>query len=94
MVVLDNIAPGNKDYIEHEWLIDFFTRTDLRLESATPIRFGRRWMTYLIRYGLVPTQLFRRIAAREIELAGRIEPERIRGSYMNVVYVFRRPAQV
>jgi hypothetical protein len=50
-------------------------------------------MTYCIRYGLVPPRLFGRIADREIAMAGRIEPAKIRGSYMNVIYVFRRPAE-
>lgn len=91
LVVLDNIAPGNSDYVEHEWIVQHFARAGLYLESATPIRFGRRLMTYCIRYGIVPRGLFRRIAAREIVQAGRITPSQIRGSYMNVVYVFRRP---
>lgn len=91
LIVLDNISPGKIEYVEHDWIIEHFTNLGLKLDSITPIRFGRRALTYLIQFGLVPRCLFPRIAEREIAKAAHVNLRRANSSYVNVIYVFRKP---
>ena len=91
LIVLDNIAPGNTKYVEHDWIINHFSDLGLQLESVTPIRFGRRLLTYLIQFGFIPKRFFPSIAAREISRAANANLNEVSSSYLNVVYVFRKP---
>ena len=89
VVVVDNIWKGNDRYIDEDWLLRSFRDEGLELESRTPIRAGRWWLLYMIRYGLVPESKFDAIAEHELQLRAR-QPKLSSWRYFNVLFQFRR----
>jgi hypothetical protein len=53
--------PNIKEYL------DVFKESKLECLQQYPIRNGRWWMLYLIRYGMIPKRWFRQIAHYELE---------------------------
>jgi SAM-dependent methyltransferase len=60
-------------------------KSDLECLQHYPIRNGRWWMLYLIRYGLIPRKYFPRVALRE--LSRREAGEKIPSSYKDCLFV-------
>jgi SAM-dependent methyltransferase len=92
LIVVDNIRSGRPDYFDEPTLVQFFESQGMEVTGRYPIRSGRWWVLYLIRYGFVPNSWHRRIA--EYELSRR---RHIRSfpswQYMNVMYHFRKTAK-
>lgn len=75
------LAPGGRLYLleqvsdraDRPWrgageVIDLCARAGLGLERKRPVRKGRWWLLYLIRYGVVPESLIDRAARYELRL--------------------------
>ncbi|MCZ6602176.1 MAG: class I SAM-dependent methyltransferase [Planctomycetota bacterium] len=60
----------------------------LVLERCRPVRKGRWWLLYLIRYGLVPAALLEKVARWELRLRER-EPSRI-SYYMDYLFELKK----
>lgn len=90
LVVVDNLWPGNPHFIPETRLVSIFEHQGLALERRVPLRAARWWMTYLIRYGLVPRCALPTVA--EYELARREKAQaQSRWQYFNVLFLFRKP---
>jgi SAM-dependent methyltransferase len=74
--------PDIKEYI------DVFKESKLECLQYYPIRKGRWWLLYLIRYGVIPKGLFRQIAFYELEKR-RKEKGFIR-SYKDFLFLLRK----
>ena len=90
LIILDNIKKNDRRFVGHDWIVDNYSKEGLILDSYTPIRFGRRITTYLLRYGLIPSCWVEAVAERELRVAKSVDIQKERFSYMNVVYVFRK----
>lgn len=88
LVVLDNIRPGHRDYVDEGWLIELFRKEGLQLKERRAIRSSRWLPIYAIRYGLVAPSRFARIA--EWELSRMAKAGAPRFGYHNVIFVFAR----
>ncbi len=72
-----------------EEYLQVFEKSNLECIQYYPIRKGRGWMLYLIRYGLVPKTWFSKIAIREIN-RNRERKDRI-SYYKDYLFLLRRP---
>jgi SAM-dependent methyltransferase len=88
LFIVDNIRAGHPDYLPEAQIIDLMAREDLHLLRRIPLRAGRWWMIYLIRYGLIPTKWFGRIADWELDRMAK-QSGSPRWQYWNVLYVFK-----
>lgn len=88
LVVVDNIRANHPDYFDEPELLDFFRQQGLKKTARYPIRAGRWWLLYFIRYGLVPAGWLPRIAAYELDRR-RKTTTFPHWQYMNVMYHFR-----
>lgn len=87
LVVVDNIWENHPDFIPETWILNTFQEEGFQLQKRIPIRAGRWWLLYLIRYGLIPRRWFDWIA--EYELRSRAKTVRNpRWRYFNVMYLF------
>jgi SAM-dependent methyltransferase len=75
--------PRVEDYLQG------FRGSDLECLKHYPIRNGRWWLLYLIRYGVIPKGLFSMIAKREIHLRRR-ESKAI-SYYQDYLFVLKNP---
>jgi SAM-dependent methyltransferase len=89
IVVIDNIREGHPDYLPETQIIDLFKAEGLCLEKRIPIRAGRWWPLYFIRYGLIPHSWFESIAEYELALRARNNKIPVR-QYYNVLYIFTK----
>ena len=88
LLVLENIQPGNSDFIEEEQLVKFFSERGMSLVSRHTIRRGRWIGMPFIRYGLVPDRLLRALA--RLELRYRVWSSSVsRRTYTNVLFTFK-----
>ena len=90
LVVVDNIRPGNKDFIPENELISMFESQGLVLNEAIPLRRSRWWIIYLIRYGLIPRKFLKKIANYELEKC-RYMNKRFKYQYLNIMFIFTKP---
>jgi SAM-dependent methyltransferase len=79
-----NVArPNTKEYL------DAFKESKLECLQYYPIREGRWWMLYLIRYGMIPKGWFHRIAVWEIK-KNRKKEDNI-SYYKDYLFLLKRP---
>ena len=83
----DNPKVGRPEAGEYQ---KAFEEAAIECLQSYPIRRGRWWLLYLIRYGLIPRSFFRKIAKHEIQRF-RIERERI-SYYRDYLFLLRRPS--
>jgi SAM-dependent methyltransferase len=91
LIVVDNIRSGHPDYFSEQELIQLFVQQGLDLTARFPIRAGRWWLLYLIRYGLISQRWLPRIAAYELAQR-RYTTSFPSWQYMNIMYIFCWPA--
>ena len=75
--------PSREEYLEA------FKESNLECLQYYPIRSGRWWMLYLIRYGMVPKRWFHRIALWEL-----MKNRKAKGNtsyYKDTLFLIRRP---
>lgn len=89
LALVDNIWPGNPEFVEEEWIRQTFDREGFYLVKRVPIRAGRWWMLYPIRYGLVSRAWLPKIAEYELRLRSGMSG-RERWRYTNVLFLFQR----
>ncbi|MDJ0749805.1 MAG: class I SAM-dependent methyltransferase [Woeseiaceae bacterium] len=89
VMVVDNVWKGNEKFVDENWLVELFRDEGLELKSRVPIRAGRWWLLYMIRYGLVPRSRFDAIADYELKLRAQ-QPNLSSWRYFNVLFNFRR----
>ena len=89
VIVVDNIWRGHDTFLDESWLMETFEKEGLELVSRVPIRAGRWWLLYMIRYGLIPRSRFDAIANYELKLRAR-QPKLSWWRYFNVLFHFRR----
>jgi SAM-dependent methyltransferase len=75
--------PNIKEYL------DAFKESNLECLQYYPIRNGRWWMLYLIRYGLVPQKWFSKIAVWEINKNRKKEDKIL--YYKDYLFLLKRP---
>ena len=87
--LVENIRAGHPDYVREEQLVGMLETQGFELRRHVPIRTGRRLMTYLIWFGLVPRRFFQSIALKELDTMQRrtVRPSR---QYYNVLFHFQR----
>ena len=88
-LVVENIRPGNSQYIEESRIIKMFDDQGLVLEKVHTVRRARWWVLYLIRYGLIPLSWLPGIADWELKSLSRIK-RHSRLMYYNKLFIFRR----
>ncbi len=89
LVIIDNLREGDARYLPGGWFDATFARDGLRPELRLPIRASRWPLIYLIRYGLIPTRWFERIARWELaRMSKRTQVPRM--SYYNYLFVYRK----
>jgi SAM-dependent methyltransferase len=89
LIVVDNIRVGHQAFMTEQQIVDLFAAEGLRLVKRIPIRAGRWWLIYLIRYGIVPERWFEAIA--EYELGKRVKSIGTpRWQYLNVLFIFAK----
>jgi SAM-dependent methyltransferase len=71
-----------------EEYLQAFKESKLECLQHYPIRNGRRWLLYLIRYGFIPRKLFSGIAKKEI-LHCR-EDEKVPSYYQDYLFILKR----
>ncbi len=89
LVVVDNIRDGHPAYVPEADLVRRFEAEGLRLERRIPLRAGRWWVVYLIRYGFIPARWLERLADYELQKRQH-QTRRPRWQYLNVMFVFRK----
>jgi hypothetical protein len=89
LALIDNIWPGNPEFVDEKWIQETFDREGFKLVKRVPIRAGRWWMLYLIRYGFVSISWLPRIADYELRLRS-VTSGRDRWRYTNVLFLFQR----
>jgi SAM-dependent methyltransferase len=89
LIVVENVRPNHSDYVPEPMMIEIFESEGLRLRERIPIRAGRWWLTYLIRYGMIPETWFGRIAEYELQRC-RSYKGKPTWQYMNVMFIFER----
>lgn len=87
--VVDNLRAQDPAYLSETDIVQIMHGEGLQWVTRIPLRAGRWWITYLIRYGLIPRSWFARIAQWELQ---RMAQQR--GipcwQYWNVLYVFEK----
>lgn len=91
VAVVDNVRVNHPDFLKEEDITKIMENEGLRLDQVIPIRAGRWWMIYLIRYGFVPESWLERIADYELKLREKSH-KRYRWQYLNIVFLFRKAA--
>lgn len=88
VIILEKIVAKSGDiYFSPGDLIEVFNKGGFNCVSRRAIRKGHRFITYLIRYGLVRSESsLRMIAEREIERCRKVDCPS--GDYYNYVFVF------
>ncbi len=86
---IDNIRADHADYVAHEKILSMMAAQGLSLVRHQPIRAGRWWLLYAIRYGLVPNFLFSRIAEYEVRVRAE-QKQWSRSSYRNELFIFQK----
>ncbi len=89
VVVVDNLRIGHPAYISESQFAALFAEESCRLERRVAIRAARWWMIYAIRYGLVPTRYFDRIADWELDRMSERKGSP-RFQYYNVLFLFKK----
>lgn len=89
LFVVDNIRADHPDFLTEKQIVDLMAREGLQLLRRIPLRAGRWWMIYLIRYGLIPTAWFDRIADWELDRMAK-RSRAPRWQYWNVLYIFQK----
>ncbi len=90
LVIVENIR-GRSDYFQREKLLALMNEKGYILQRETPIRFGRWWLLYLIRYGFVPENWLPRIAVYELKRARQWRGFLPPWQYLNFLFVFKPP---
>ncbi len=88
LVVVDNIRDNDNRYVKEDELVQKFRRQKFELIDTVPIRQGRWWLLYCIRYGLVPRSLFPHIA--KYELKKRKNQKNPKYTYVNKIFLFQK----
>jgi SAM-dependent methyltransferase len=89
VVLVDNIRAKHPDFLSEEAIRGLMQHEGLRLVERVPLRAGRWWLIYLIRYGLVPESWFGRIADWELRRMARMQGTP-RWQYWNVLFIFEK----
>lgn len=87
--VVDNIRKGNKNYLDEESLINLMLKKRFTLKKTIPLRSARNWTIWLIWAGLIPRNLFKKIAEKELHKMSRIK-NRPSWQYHNILFIFER----
>ncbi len=87
LVVVENIR-NHPNYFQVNSLVTLLENRGFQLQQTLPIRFGRWWMLYLIRYGLIPEKWLPRIAEYELSRAKRWRGYLPPWQYLNVLSIF------
>jgi SAM-dependent methyltransferase len=90
LLVVENVWPGKKNFINEDWLLETFRNEGLELIKRIPIRAGRWWLLYLIRYGIIPRRWLPSIANYELAIRSK-EDGRSQWRYTNVLFLFQKP---
>ena len=89
VLVVENIRSGHPEYLPEALITEVMQAEGLELIKRVPLRAARWWVIYLIRYGIIPTTSFSRIAEWELDrMASRTESPK--WQYWNVLYVFAK----
>ncbi len=89
VLLVENIRYKHPDFVPEELIVKMMQDEGLVLIERVPIRAGRWWVTYLIRFGLIPTAWFDIIAEWELKrMANKTGAPR--HQYWNVLFVFRK----
>jgi len=89
LVVVDNIWKDNPNFLTEAWILNTFEKEGFKLQQRIPIRAGRWWLLYLIRYGLIPRRWFDSIAEYELRLCAKAV-KFSKWRYFNVMYLFTK----
>lgn len=90
IAVVENISSsGKSQFVEESWLVETICNEGFELERRIPIRSGRWWLLYLIRYGLIPKAWLPKIADYELGKWSKRANAQSR-YYLNVLFLFRK----
>lgn len=90
LIIIDNLKRHDDRYIPSSWFDDtFINRCGLSKVIQVPIRSSRWPIIYLIRYGLIPSSWFARIASWELS---RMKKKRHIPtlSYYNFIFIYEK----
>jgi len=89
LVIVENIRERHRNYFSESQMIEMITAEGFELQKRIPIRAGRWWMIYLIRYGLIPQNWLDRIAEYELNKRAKIQ-KMPHWQYLNVMFIFKK----
>lgn len=87
--VSENLRAQDPDYLSETEIVQIMKGEGLLYVARIPLRAGRWWMIYLIRYGLIPRRWFAHIAQWELKRMAHMTGIP-RWQYWNVLYIFEK----
>lgn len=89
VLLVENIRAGHRDFVPETEITDLMHNEGLRMIGRIPIRAGRWWVTYLIRYGLIPESWFDAISDWELDRMAKRHGSP-HHQYWNVLFIFEK----